>query len=209
MTKDKFLSVFQLCHLRPATQNYHYPKDKNTKKEAAALISLIEEYIKGERHLSVLLTKRAAHLRHHGGQISFPGGKVEDYDEGIIDTALRENEEEIGLQRSSIDVIGQLKQYQTISGFIITPIVAFINNNHTHLSTSEFTKSLNNTLDKNEVEEVFIVPLAHFLQKENRHSVTVSLHNQPHQVHFIPYKHYNIWGATAAMLKDLAAHLTG
>ena len=112
----------------------------------------------------------------------------------------------------------------TNSGFVITPIVSFANaltdsftdasdnaysnEKKTALSQSTLSRRLKYTIDKNEVEDVFLVPLAHFLHEDNFHSVTVILHNQSHQVHFIPYKHYNIWGATAAMLKDLAAHLT-
>jgi 8-oxo-dGTP pyrophosphatase MutT (NUDIX family) len=158
-----------------------------------------------------LLTRRAAHLRHHGGQISFPGGKVEGFDKNIVATALRETEEEIGISKNDIEVIGQLQQYQTISGFIISPVVGFIKNNHIQCDVDSdhdsYEQVLNSAIDKNEVDEVFLVPLTHFINVNNCHSVTVCLHNQSHQVHFMPYKKVNIWGATAAILKDLAAHL--
>ena len=229
MTKSDFLRAFQLSPLMPSTQGYRYPDHKRAgesqiKKDAAVLIALVEEQkLNGDTQLSILLTRRAAHLRHHGGQISFPGGKVEVFDDNIIATALRETEEEIGINKNDIEVIGHLQQYQTISGFTISPIVAFIkkehrdayenndsqtdSDSHANGNFSLYKQALNTGIDKDEVEEVFLVPLSHFLNVNNRHSVTVSFHNQPHEVHFMPYETVNVWGATAAMLKDLAAHL--
>jgi len=217
MTKNEFLRVFQLSPLMPSTQGYRYPDHQPTeqskeKKEAAVLIALVEEHkVNGEKQLSILLTRRAAHLRHHGGQISFPGGKVEGFDKDIIATALRETEEEIGINKNDIEVVGQLQQYQTISGFNISPVVGFIKQSHIQPNSNSehnnYNQALNSAIDENEVDEVFLVPLSHFINVNNCHSVTVSFHNQSHQVHFMPYKNVNIWGATAAMLKDLTAHL--
>lgn len=188
MTKNEFLKRFQLHPLLASTHQYRYHSQL---RQAAVLVPLVEE----DGLLKVLLTKRADHLKHHGGQISFPGGKVEDYDNDLTATAIREAQEEIGLLPSAIEVIGQLHPYQTITGFIVTPIVALIS------SDQEYT------IDQNEVEEIFTVPLRHFLTSKNLQSVIVHHNGKPHPVHFMPYNGYNIWGATAAMLKDLATHI--
>ena len=160
-------------------------------KAAAVLVPLVEKH----NTLEVLLTKRASHLRHHGGQISFPGGKAEPWDESMIATAMREAQEEIGLSPDNVEIIGQLNPYQTISGYIVTPVIGFV------------PGDLNYRADDNEVAEIFQVPLQHFLNSHNHRSVEATFKGHQHQVHFMPYQNYNIWGATAAMLKDLAEHL--
>ena len=148
--------------------------------------------VSNQGQLEVLLTKRASHLTHHPGQISFPGGKVEPNDRSMIATALRETEEEIGLKSKDIQVLGQLTSYQTISGYEITPIVAFARKND------------NYQFDDNEVAEVFHVPLSHFLLREHHIKVPFYHKGKSHNVHFMPYQEYNIWGATAAILHDLS-----
>lgn len=185
MTKEEFIQRFQMQALPASVHNFRYPHQL---KSAAVLIPIVHN----EHQLDVLLTKRASHLTHHPGQISFPGGKVESYDDDIIATALRETEEEIGLLSNAIDVIGQLKPYQTISGYEITPIVAIVQSNKQY------------NIDKNEVAEVFQVPLSHFLQRQYHIQVPFYHQGRHHKVHFMPYQHYNIWGATAAMLHDLS-----
>ncbi len=189
MTKDEFLHKFKLRQLDSSSHEYRH---HSTLKSAAVLIALIDD----NEGLNVLLTKRATHLRHHPGQISFPGGKKEPEDQNSVVTALREAHEEIGLSPNGVNVIGQLHPYQTISGYIVTPIIALISNRETFIK------------DENEVSEIFQVPLQHFLNTENHLQVTVYHQSKPHQVPFMPYNQYNIWGATAAMLKDLALHLT-
>jgi len=191
MTKDEFLLRFNLLQLTESGHNYqhHLPL-----KSAAVLIALVEPK-EDEDGLQVLLTKRASHLKHHPSQVSFPGGKAEDEDDSLIDTALREAFEEIGLSRDSATVIGQLPAYETISGFHVTPIIAIISAKQTY------------QIDKNEVAEIFQVPLQHFLTTDEHHVFTASRNGKQHNVHFLPYKHYNIWGATAVMLKDLVNHL--
>jgi len=186
MTKNDFLVRFNLLQL---TESAHTYKHLSPLKSAAVLIGLIES--RSDRQLSVLLTKRASHLRHHPSQVSFPGGKVESTDKSIIDTALRETFEEIGVPRQAINVIGQLPPYQTISGFNVTPVVAVINFNQDY------------QLDNNEVAEIFHVPLQHFLTSDQDHMLIASKAGIDHKVHFLPYQHYNIWGATAVMIKDL------
>ena len=190
MTKDEFLLRFNLLQLTESEHNYqhHLPL-----KSAAVLIALVESDL--DEGLQVLLTKRASHLKHHPSQVSFPGGKAEETDSSLIDTALREAFEEIGLVRESTTVIGQLPAYETISGFHVTPVIAIVKDKQTY------------QIDENEVAEIFQVPLQHFLTTKKHHVFKASRNGKQHNIHFLPYKHYNIWGATAVMLKDLVSHL--
>lgn len=191
MTRDEFLLRFNLRQLAESQHNYqhHLPL-----KSAAVLIALVEPE-QADKGLQVLLTKRASHLKHHPSQVSFPGGKVEQEDNSLIDTALREAFEEIGLNRDDVSVAGQLPPYQTISGFQVTPVIAIV------------SRSQDYKIDKNEVAEIFQVPLQHFLTTNDHHVFEASRNGKQHNVHFLPYKHYNIWGATAVMLKDLVSQL--
>ncbi len=191
MTKNEFLTRFNLLQLTKSAHTYRHP---SSLKSAAVLIGLTESG--SERQLQILLTKRAKHLRHHPSQISFPGGKIESCDESVIAAALRETFEEIGVPQSAIKVLGQLPPYQTISGFNVTPVVALVAPKQPY------------QVDDNEVAEVFHVPLQHFLNSNQAHVVVASKAGVPHKVHFLPYKHYNIWGATAVMIKDLVALLS-
>ncbi len=141
----------------------------------------------------VLLTQRTAHLAHHAGQISFPGGRMEAEDDSPIATALRETEEEIGLDRSHVEVVGDLDPYVTITGFCVTPVVGLI--------TPPFTL----TPDSFEVAEIFEVPLPFLLDRRNHqrhHRLTAN--GQKRYYYAIPYQERYIWGATAAMLVNLA-----
>ena len=104
---------------------------------------------------SLLLTKRAAHLKNHPGQIAFPGGRFEIEDDTIINTALREAEEEIGLDRSIPKKLGVLPNHETVTGFLVTPIIF------------QLPDTLDLKVDRNEVDEVFYVPLKHILNLEN------------------------------------------
>lgn len=144
---------------------------------------------------TVLLTQRTAHLRDHGGQISFPGGRVEVEDISPIHTALRETEEEIGLDRERIEIIGFLPEYRTGTGFRVTPVVALVRPPFDLLP------------DPFEVAEVFEVPLAFLLDPENHQQH--SLHYRGALRHFfaMPYGEYFIWGATAGMIRSLTERL--
>ena len=187
MEKDEFLYRFNLMQHGKSCHNYQHDLPL---KSAAVLIALVNN--SDTNSLDVLLTKRASHLKHHPSQISFPGGKVEPTDKSLIHTALREAHEEIGLPSSAVSIVGQLANYEIISGYQVTPIVAVIE------SPQYYQK------DANEVDEIFQVPLQYFLQEKNHRSIIFYRNGHHHNVHFFPYKHYNIWGATAAMLKDLA-----
>ena len=192
MNKADFLLRFNLNQHNDSCHNYQHHAPL---KSAAVLIALFEDNIKDNQYtpdnLQVLLTKRASHLKHHPSQISFPGGKAELTDTDLIHTALREAHEEIGLDPETVTVIGQLPSYEIISGYQVTPIVALIDSGQVYQK------------DINEVDEIFHVPLQHFLLDENHHSIDSYRNGRLHNVHFYPYRHYNIWGATAAMMKDL------
>ncbi len=195
MNKEEFLYRFNLLQHGDSCHNYQH---HSPLKSAAVLIALVNNSNTDEVNaggLQVLLTKRASHLKHHPSQISFPGGKVEPTDKNLIHTALREAQEEIGLSPDAVSIVGQLPIYEIISGYQVTPIVAVIE------SPQYYQK------DANEVDEIFQVPLQHFLQPQNHRTMISYRNGKHHNVHFFPYKHYNIWGATAAMLKDLVDHI--
>ena len=193
MNKATFLQSFKLAPLAASSQQFRYQLiSKKPLRSAAVLIAIIEE----ADGLKVLLTRRAKHLKHHAGQISFPGGKVEEQDANLIETATREFEEEIGISASQLEIVGNLHPYQTISGFEVLPIVAFLN------------PPLATAFDEGEVDEVFYVPLSHCLDQSNHLHVNTQIKGKSYPVTFIPYQDYNIWGATAAMLKDFANHMS-
>jgi 8-oxo-dGTP pyrophosphatase MutT (NUDIX family) len=156
---------------------------------AAVLIALVER----DEGLSMLLTQRTAHLTDHAGQISFPGGRAEDYDASPIDTALREAEEEIGLQRHHVDVLGTLPDYVTGTGYRVTPVVGLVK------------PPFELTPDENEVAEIFEVPLAFLMNAANHRRLSFDLPEGAGRRSFyaMPYERFFIWGATAGMLRNL------
>ena len=160
---------------------------------AAVLVPLVDR----REGLTVLLTQRTDHLLHHGGQISFPGGRVEEHDTGPVETALRETEEEIGLERRHVEIIGFLDLYQTVTGFLITPVVSFV----------EPGFALNP--DPFEVAEVFEVPLSFILDPRNHELRSRLYKGLERRFYVLPYENRYIWGATAAMLVSFAKRLAG
>jgi 8-oxo-dGTP pyrophosphatase MutT (NUDIX family) len=155
--------------------------------QAAVLIPLLVK----EEGLSVLLTQRTNHLHDHAGQISFPGGRMDPQDMSPHDTALRESEEEIGLRRESVEIIGNLPQYLTVSGYSVTPVVALVQ------PQAEYV------LDSFEVADVFDVPLQ-FLMNPANHQVRVWQSDLgSRRFYSMPYQNRFIWGATAGMLRNL------
>jgi 8-oxo-dGTP pyrophosphatase MutT (NUDIX family) len=147
---------------------------------------------------TVLLTRRTAHLAAHAGQISFPGGRLEPEDADAAAGALRETEEEIGLAREYVEIIGRLDTYVVRTGFEVTPLVGLV--------TPPFTL----TRDEFEVAEVFEVPLAFILDPKNHQRQTrVDFGGVKREFWAIPYGDYHIWGATAGMLVNLYEVLRG
>lgn len=155
---------------------------------AAVLVPLIDR----KSGMSVLLTQRTAHLTAHAGQISFPGGRVEEADPDAVAAALRETEEEVGLPRDRVSVIGRLDTYVTGTGFEIAPIVGMVD------------PPVPIAIDPFEVAEAFEVPLSFVLDRRNHQRIErdVGAHSRSYFV--LPYEGRNIWGATAGILVNLA-----
>lgn len=140
---------------------------------------------------TMLLTQRTAHLRDHGGQVSFPGGRCEAEDASPEATALREAEEEVGLVASQVEILGRLPEYRTGTGFVITPVVGLV------------TPPLNLKLDDFEVAEVFEPPLEFLLDTANHQRQSLEVRGTRHEYWAMPWQGYFIWGATAGMLVTL------
>jgi 8-oxo-dGTP pyrophosphatase MutT (NUDIX family) len=162
-------------------------------RPAAVLVPLIDR----PEGMSVLLTQRTPHLTAHAGQISFPGGRIEEGDADATEAALRETEEEVGLTREHVKVIGRLDTYVTGTGFEITPVVGLVK--------TPFPLAI----DPFEVAEVFEVPLSFVLDSKNHRRMTRDLENRTRVFFVLPYERRNIWGATAGMLVNLAEVLVG
>jgi 8-oxo-dGTP pyrophosphatase MutT (NUDIX family) len=164
---------------------------------AAVLIALVRH----QDRLNVLLTHRARHLQAHAGQISFPGGRIEAADPGPVEAALRETVEEIGLPPESIQTLGTLPNYLTVTGFDVTPVVGMI------------AAPLSLRLDASEVEDAFEVPLSFLMDTHNHQRRVVSVGGQQRFVYTIPYqdgpRERMIWGVTAAILRNFYAFLRG
>ena len=154
---------------------------------AAVLVPLVER----PAGLQVLLTQRASHLKNHPGQISFPGGRIESADAGPWEAALRETQEEIGLEPQFVTRAGYLQDHLVISGFRVTPAVGFVQ------------PGFRLRLDETEVENVFEVPLEFVLDPINHVASTRVFAGQTFTTHDIPYGERHIWGATAGMLLSL------
>jgi len=161
--------------------------------QAAVLVPLI----KRDSEVTVLFTQRTTHLADHAGQISFPGGRVDAGDASTKDTALREAEEEIGLPRSQVDVLGMLPDYYIATGFRVTPVVGLIE--------APFPV----TLDNFEVAEIFEVPLQFFLNPGNHEQHSTNSHGRLRRFYAMPYQGRFIWGATAGILYNLYQALRG
>ena len=141
--------------------------------------------------LTVLFTQRTAHLKSHAGQVSFPGGRAEPGDASAEYTALREAEEEIGLPRERVEVLGRLPEYRTRTGFRVTPVIGVV------------APPLALAPDPREVESVFEVPLAFLLEERNRERRTREFQGLQVGYYVYEYQGHVIWGATAGMLVNL------
>ena len=160
-------------------------------RPAAVLCGLVER----AAGLQVVLTMRAAHLNQHAGQIAFPGGKVDKHDGSPMAAALREAEEEIGLGEDRVEIIGTLDQYQTSTGFRVTPFVGVIDPLWRPFP------------DADEVEEVFETPLDFLMDPANRVRHRYDRQGVRRYYYAMPWGDYYIWGATAGMLKGLSDRL--
>jgi 8-oxo-dGTP pyrophosphatase MutT (NUDIX family) len=161
-------------------------------RPAAVLVPLIDR----PDGMTVLLTQRAPHLSAHAGQISFPGGRIEEHDEDAVAAALRETEEEVGVRRELVSVIGRLDTYITGTGFEITPVVGIVAPLYTL------------AIDPYEVAEAFEVPLSYVLDTRNHLRRERESAGRIRVFYVLPYEGRNIWGATAGILVNLAEVLT-
>ncbi len=160
---------------------------------AAVLIPLIDH----ADELTVLLTHRATDLKHHPGQISFPGGRLEPDDIDAVAAALRETEEEIGLPRHQIEVLGRLPDHVVITGYRVTPIVALVR------------PGFDLKLDPMEVAATFEAPLRHLLDPATHARRVRQVGGEDFVTYDLPWQGFNIWGATAGMLLTLREFLGG
>ena len=153
-------------------------------KPAAVLLLVVNH----DAEPSVVFTQRTAHLADHAGQISFPGGRVDEGDETPVHTALREAEEEIGLQPRLVDILGRLPEYHTSTGFRVTPVVGWAE------------PPLHYQPDPHEVADVFEVPLAFLLDTRNHRYESAFYKGRLRNYWAMPFGDRFIWGATAGML---------
>ena len=183
----------EAAEIRAATRGDHDLNPGETPPSAALRPAAVLVPLIGRPDgLSVLLTLRTAHLSAHAGQVSFPGGRAEEQDVDAVATALRETEEEVGLSRDLVTVLGRLDTYVTGTGFEITPIVGLV--------TSDYVLAI----DPYEVAEVFEVPLSYILDRNNHNRTERESAGRTRVFYVLPYQGRNIWGATAGMLVNLA-----
>lgn len=158
-----------------------------TLKPAGVLIPIIER----APHMTVLLTRRSAELRHHASQVSFPGGSMEAGDRDIQATALRETHEEIGVLPAAVQVLGCLEPMPTLTGFAVTPVVGVL------------SAQLKLDIDRSEVDVAFEVPLDFLLDTDNAKRSVHVFHGRKIPVVEFHFGGHRIWGATANMLVRL------
>jgi len=168
------------------------PRAQSPLTPAAVLVPLVVR----PGGLQVLLTQRTDHLHDHAGQVSFPGGRREYTDAGSVETALRETREEIGLGADFIEVVGLLDDYETGTGFRVTPVVSFVSEGFTL------------TLDSFEVADAFEVPLDYLFDPANHHRRSRDFNGTRRSYYVFEYHDRVVWGATAGMLMNLYRRVT-
>ena len=168
------------------------PRSESPLTPAAVLVPLVAR----PAGFQVLLTQRTDHLHDHAGQVSFPGGRREHTDAGSVETALRETREEIGLDEDFIEVVGLLDDYETGTGFRVTPVVSFV--------SEGFTLAL----DSFEVAEVFEVPLDYLFDPANHQKRSRDFNGRRRSYYLFEYQDRVVWGATAGMLMNLYRRVT-
>jgi 8-oxo-dGTP pyrophosphatase MutT (NUDIX family) len=162
-----------------------------TLRPAGVLVPVLE-HPEGAR---VLLTKRSSRLKHHPGQIAFPGGKQDETDIDVVAAALREAHEEVGLPPGQVTVLGTLPTHETVTGFLMTPVIGWIDTPFAAVP------------EPGEVAEVFQVPLAHVTDPNEFLIQSRRWRGTRRHYYTVPYGPYYIWGATARILRGLADRL--
>lgn len=172
---------------RGMSDGFRMPGREGPPTRAAVLVPLVNR----AEGLTLLLTQRSADLPHHAGQISFPGGRVEPGDPSLAAAAMREAAEEVGLLPSQVEVLGHMATYETVTGYEVTPVVAWVE------------PPFELQLDAAEVADTFEVPLAFLLDPANQQRHFRMLGTVRRDFWAIPFGDRYIWGATAAMLMML------
>ncbi len=161
-------------------------------RQAGVLIPIVER----PEGATIVLTRRPDHMRDHAGQIAFPGGRVDANDSGPVDAALREAEEEIGLPRKLVEIVGELDSYETRTGFLITPVVGVL------------APGFDPKPDPTEVADVFEIPLDLVLDPKNHQRQSREWRGTLRHFYVVPWENYYIWGATAGMLVQFYRRLS-
>jgi 8-oxo-dGTP pyrophosphatase MutT (NUDIX family) len=172
--------------------NPHAPTREERKlRPAAVLVPIIER----SGGATILFTKRADTLQAHAGQVSFPGGRIDESDGGAVEAALRETQEEISLSRDFIDVVGFLDHYETGTGFTISPVISVVREG--------FALNANSR----EVAEIFETPFEFLMNPANHQRHSREWQGKTRHFYAMPYNGQYIWGATAGMLVNLYERL--
>ncbi len=183
--------VFGMAQHVPMIERDAPVQGDNVPTEAAVLIAITDRPDPG-----VILTQRPQSMRKHGGQVAFPGGRVDADDADLIAAALREAEEEIALLSSHVDIIGLTDPYHTITGYVVTPVLGVI------------PPDLLFTPNEQEVDAIFEVPLSFLLNPINHRTQTLDWEGQERFYYELNWEDRRIWGATAAMIVNLSRRLT-
>lgn len=190
MNKQTFLNRFLLQQPQSKCHVPTYPTAQL--KQAAVCLLLVQR----DTGLNMIFTQRALHLRHHPGQVSFPGGKYELSDHSLAFTALRETEEEIGIKKEQIELLGSLPTLTTRSGYHVTPFIGFADSKHQLI------------IDHQEVKSSFEVPFSFILNPNNFYKQYLIANKSRHFTYCCGYQNHLIWGATAQIIINLQQHLT-
>ncbi|WP_144394933.1 NUDIX hydrolase [Pleionea sediminis] len=195
LTPDALVDLFIDGQINDRTADIDTTRNDQLLTPAAVLVPLVERKV-GQRYgYHVLLTRRAKHLKHHAGQISFPGGRREEKDLDLKHTALRETFEEIGITPNRINVIGELPKHETLTRYLMTPYVGILQDDYQL------------KIDTSEVEEAFEVPLSFICNPANQKLQSAMFQGEKRYYYSINYLNYNIWGATARVLVEFSKHL--
>lgn len=178
------IGLLQGMRLPQLTDGHRLPGREGKSTPAAVLVPIVNR----PQGLTLLLTQRSDTLPDHPGQISFPGGRQEATDLSSAHTALRESEEEIGLDEKRVEILGQVGRYETVTGYVVTPVVGWIEPPFDILA------------DPVEVAKVFEVPLSFVLDPGNFIQREREVAGRTRHFFACPYGEHYIWGATAAMI---------
>lgn len=157
-----------------------------TFRPAAVLIPLFEK--NGEPHL--LFTRRTNTVKHHKGQISFPGGAVDPEDAGPLEAALRETHEEVGVKPRDVAVLGKADDMLTVTNFLVTPYVGVIPHPYDY------------TINEHEIDEIIEIPLFHLLEKKDFEEGEREYKGKMYRIYYYHYGQYTVWGVTGQILHD-------